>query len=85
MAKRHGEWQPTVELVTSPVVFGFRSSLALIAAIGALVTAHPAAVDIARFGGAAFLIGYGVLAARRAARPSALTPSEEGPAHLALG
>ncbi|MBB2769646.1 MULTISPECIES: L-lysine exporter [Mycolicibacterium] len=53
-----------------------------IAGFGALVTAHPAALDIARFGGAAFLIGYGLLAARRAARPAALTPSEQGPARL---
>jgi L-lysine exporter family protein LysE/ArgO len=107
--------------VTSPVVFGFLSSLTLIAAIGAqnafvlrqgirrehvaavvalctvsdvvlivagitgfgaLVTTHPEALSVARFGGAAFLIGYGVLAARRAVRPSALTPSDEGPARL---
>lgn len=107
--------------MTSPVVFGFLSSLALIVAIGAqnafvlrqgirgehvgavvalcatsdlllitagiagfgaLVTAHPAAMTVARFGGAAFLLGYGLLAARRAIRPSALTPSEDGPARL---
>lgn len=107
--------------MASPVVFGFLSSLTLIAAIGAqnafvlrqgirgehvaavvalctvsdmlliaagiagfgaLVSAHPAAMDVARFGGAAFLIGYGLLAARRAARPSALTPAEQGPARL---
>ncbi|BBY18305.1 L-lysine exporter [Mycolicibacterium litorale] len=107
--------------MSSPVAFGFLSSLTLIAAIGAqnafvlrqgirrehvaavvalctvsdmvlivagiagfgaLVTTHPAAMNIARFGGAAFLIGYGVLAGRRALRPSALTPSEEGPARL---
>jgi L-lysine exporter family protein LysE/ArgO len=107
--------------VTSPAVFGFLSSLALIAAIGAqnafvlrqgirgehvaavvalctvsdilligagiagfgaLVTAYPEALSVARFGGAAFLIGYGVLAARRAVRPSALTPAEDGPRRL---
>jgi L-lysine exporter family protein LysE/ArgO len=107
--------------VASPVVFGFLSSLALIAAIGAqnafvlrqgvrgehvaavvalcavsdlvliaagiggfgaLVATHPGALSVARFGGAAFLIGYGLLAARRALRPTALTPSEEGPARL---
>ena len=39
-------------------------------------------LDIAKFGGAAFLIGYGLLAARRALRPSALTPSESAPARL---
>lgn len=53
-----------------------------IAGIGALIAAHPVALDAARFGGAAFLIGYGLLAARRAWRPSALTPSEKGPARL---
>lgn len=107
--------------MASPVIFGFLSSLTLIAAIGAqnafvlrqgirgehvaavvalctlsdvvlivagitgfgaLVTTHPEALSVARFGGAAFLIGYGVLAARRAVRPSALTPSDEGPARL---
>ncbi|KUI38061.1 LysE/ArgO family amino acid transporter [Mycobacterium sp. GA-2829] len=107
--------------MTSPVVFGFLSSLALIVAIGAqnafvlrqgirgehvgavvalcatsdlllitagiagfgaLVTALPAAMTVARFGGAAFLLGYGLLAARRAIRPSALIPSEAGPARL---
>ncbi|KUI44776.1 amino acid transporter [Mycobacterium sp. GA-1199] len=53
-----------------------------IAGLGAVIGAHPGAVDVARFGGAAFLIGYGILAARRALRPSALTPSEEGSARL---
>jgi L-lysine exporter family protein LysE/ArgO len=59
------------------------SDTALIAAgvagFGVLVTAHPEAITIARFGGAAFLIGYGILAAMRAARPTALTPSEGAP------
>lgn len=54
-----------------------------IAGVGALITAHPDAVTVAKFGGAAFLIGYGVLAARRAWRPSALNPSERTPARLA--
>ena len=40
----------------------------------ALVTAHPDVVTIARFGGAVFLAGYGLLAARRAVRPGTLTP-----------
>ena len=53
-----------------------------IAGFGALISAHPSVVDIAKFGGAAFLIGYGLLAARRAWRPSALTPSETAPARL---
>ncbi|MDO3635150.1 L-lysine exporter [Mycolicibacterium arseniciresistens] len=53
-----------------------------IAGFGALINAHPAAVDVARYGGALFLIGYGLLAAWRAWRPSGLTPAEKGPARL---
>lgn len=107
--------------MVSPVVFGFLSSLTLIAAIGAqnafvlrqgirgehvaavvalctvsdvlligagitgfgaLVATHPEAVSVAQFGGAAFLIGYGLLAARRAVRPSVLVPSEEASGRL---
>lgn len=40
--------------------------------IGTLVQAVPAVVDVIRFAGAAFLAGYGVMAARRALRPGAL-------------
>ncbi|MBS1691521.1 MAG: amino acid transporter [Actinobacteria bacterium] len=54
-----------------------------IAGVGALIAAHPTALDIATIGGATFLIGYGLLAARRAWRPSTLTPSEKTPARLA--
>jgi L-lysine exporter family protein LysE/ArgO len=53
-----------------------------IAGVGALVSAHPSALNIAKFGGALFLVGYGLLAARRALRPSSLTPSEAAPARL---
>ena len=63
------------------------SDIALIAAgiagVGALINAHPGAVNVAKFGGALFLFGYGLLAARRAWRPSILTPSEATPARLA--
>jgi L-lysine exporter family protein LysE/ArgO len=59
------------------------SDVALIAAgvagFGVLITAHPEALTIARFGGAAFLTGYGILAAMRAARTTALTPSGQAP------
>ncbi|MGV9800869.1 L-lysine exporter [Mycobacterium sp. NPDC003449] len=54
-----------------------------IAGVGALITTHPDAMTVAKFGGATFLIGYGVLAARRAWRPSTLNPSERTPARLA--
>ena len=53
-----------------------------IAGVGALISAHPAALNIAKFGGAVFLVGYGLMAARRAWRPSSLTPSEAAPARL---
>ena len=63
------------------------SDMVLIAAgiggFGALITTHPDIVTIARLGGAAFLVGYGLLAARRAFRPSTLTPSQTAPARLA--
>jgi L-lysine exporter family protein LysE/ArgO len=54
-----------------------------IAGVGALLSAHPGALNIAKFGGAVFLVCYGMLAARRAWRPSSLTPSEAAPARLA--
>lgn len=53
-----------------------------IAGVGVLITAHPDALTVAKFGGAAFLIGYGLLAARRAWRPSTLAPAEDKPARL---
>jgi len=53
-----------------------------IAGVGALINAHPSALNIAKFGGALFLVGYGLLAARRAWRPSSLTPSEAAPTRL---
>lgn len=63
------------------------SDIALIAAgiagVGALVTVHPDALNAAKFGGAAFLVGYGLLAAKRAYRPASLTPSDAAPARLA--
>ncbi len=61
--------------------------LAGIAGVGAVLGAHPQVLTAVRWGGAAFLIGYGLLAARRAVGPSALTPAGTGPARLgaALG
>lgn len=62
------------------------SDLVLIAAgiagFGAIVAAHPNVTTVAKIGGAAFLIGYGVLAARRAFKPGTLTASETAPARL---
>ncbi|UVJ40405.1 LysE/ArgO family amino acid transporter [Arthrobacter sp. CJ23] len=60
------------------------SDAALIAAgvigTGALFTAAPAAVVVLRYVGAAFLVGYGALAARRVMRPGALTAADGGTA-----
>ena len=64
--------------VLALVVFCGLSDALLIAAgvagAGALVQLHPQALQWARWGGAVFLIGYALLAARRALRPGALTP-----------
>ncbi|KWX67854.1 LysE/ArgO family amino acid transporter [Mycobacterium sp. NAZ190054] len=53
-----------------------------IAGFGALIAAHPDIVTVTKFAGAAFLIGYGLLAARRAFTPGALTPADAAPARL---
>jgi len=48
-----------------------------IAGLGALLEVVPWLIDVVRWAGAAFLVGYGMLAARRAWRPSgALTVAE---------
>ena len=54
-----------------------------IAGVGALIGAHPSAMTVAKFGGAAFLVGYGLLAAKRAWKPASLTPTNAAPARLA--
>ena len=51
-----------------------------IAGVGALLQANPVIVYVVRFAGAAFLVAYGVMAARRALRPGALTASGRQPA-----
>lgn len=53
-----------------------------ITGLGVVVTAHPDALGLARYSGAAFLTGYGLLAARRALRPSAMPTSARAPATL---
>lgn len=53
-----------------------------VAGVGALVTAHPQLMTIARYGGAAFLLAYGLLAARRALQPAVMTPGDGGSARL---
>ena len=53
-----------------------------VAGAGVLVSRFPAAVTVVRLGGAAFLLVYAVLAARRALRPGVLVPGSAaaGPA-----
>lgn len=53
-----------------------------IAGLGALIAARPEVLTVATYGGAAFLIGYAVIAARRALRPGSLTPAESAPTGL---
>lgn len=71
---RQGIRQEHVGLV---VLFCMLSDILLIAGgiygIGTLITAVPAVVVVIRLGGAVFLLFYGVLAAKRASRPSTLT------------
>ncbi|MGY5882780.1 LysE/ArgO family amino acid transporter [Modestobacter lacusdianchii] len=50
---------------------------------GALVTRVPGLLTVVCFGGAAFLLVYGLLAARRSLRPAALLP-DAGGAHAGL-
>lgn len=56
--------------------------LAGIAGLGAVIAAQPTAVTVIKWVGAAFLIGYAVLAAKRAIRPSGLRPTDRAPATL---
>lgn len=53
-----------------------------IAGLGALLTRSPFALSVARYGGAAFLLAYAVVAARRAIRPGAMSPADHAPAAL---
>jgi L-lysine exporter family protein LysE/ArgO len=72
------------EHVLPVVVICALSDLALIVAgiagLGAVVAARPAAVTAIRWVGAAFLLGYAALAARRALRPGTLAPTDRAPA-----
>lgn len=68
------------EHVVPVVVVCALSDAVLIAAgvlgTGALITAAPTAVVVLRYVGAAFLVTYGIMAARRALRPQSLTTSK---------
>jgi L-lysine exporter family protein LysE/ArgO len=56
--------------------------LAGIAGLGAVIAAQPTAVTVIKWAGAAFLLGYAALAAKRAIRPSGLRPTDRAPATL---
>jgi L-lysine exporter family protein LysE/ArgO len=70
-----------------PVVLTCALSDALLIAggilgLGALLTRSQLALDIAKFGGAAFLYTYAFLAAKRAVNPGAIKAADHGPAAL---
>jgi L-lysine exporter family protein LysE/ArgO len=71
-----------LEHVAAVVAVCFLSDAILIAAgvggAGALVGRAPGAVRVVCFAGAAFLLGYGAVAARRALRPAVLLPDAAG-------
>jgi L-lysine exporter family protein LysE/ArgO len=71
-----------VEHVTAVVAVCLLSDVVLIAAgvggAGALVTRAPDVVTVVCFAGAAFLLVYGLMAARRALRPGALLTDAAG-------
>ena len=48
-----------------------------VAGLGALVDRAPVVLTVARIGGAAFLLGYAAVAARRALRPGAVLTAED--------
>jgi L-lysine exporter family protein LysE/ArgO len=53
-----------------------------IAGLGVVLAHTPAALTAVRWAGAAFLLGYGVLAVRRVGRPATLTPLDRQAATL---
>jgi L-lysine exporter family protein LysE/ArgO len=53
-----------------------------IAGLGVLLTGNPTALAVTKYGGAAFLLSYAFVAARRALRPSAMAPADHAPAAL---
>jgi L-lysine exporter family protein LysE/ArgO len=53
-----------------------------IGGLGALIADRPVLLAVITWGGAAFLLGYALLAARRAWRPGTLNPADRPPASL---
>ncbi|WP_288799944.1 LysE/ArgO family amino acid transporter [uncultured Arsenicicoccus sp.] len=52
--------------------------LAGVAGVGALITSHPTVVTLARWGGAIFLVRFGIRTALAARHPGTLTAQERG-------
>jgi L-lysine exporter family protein LysE/ArgO len=71
-----------VAVVTVCAVSDLVLILAGIGGLGAVVTARPDAVTVIRWIGVAFLTAYAIMAARRAMRPTQLSPAERAPATL---
>jgi L-lysine exporter family protein LysE/ArgO len=71
-----------LEHVAAVVAICFLSDAVLIAAgvggAGALVSRVPEVIRVVCFAGAAFLLGYGFMAAKRVLRPAALLPDSAG-------
>lgn len=53
-----------------------------VAGLGSSLRGHEVALEIARYAGSTFLLGYGVLAARRALRPSGLIAGDAAASSL---
>jgi L-lysine exporter family protein LysE/ArgO len=74
---RQGLRREHVPLVVAACAAADAGLIALgIAGLSAVVAGHPGAVTIARWAGAAFLLGYAGLAAHRALRPRGHSPTE---------
>ena len=73
-------------LVTVILICAFSDAVLIaagVAGVGAVLEAAPAAVEAVRMLGALFLISYGVIAARRALNPRAMTV-DESPAEASM-
>lgn len=55
-----------------------------VAGLGVAAAAHPTAITVIRWSGAAFLLGYALFAIGRALRPGSLTPADQPPASLGV-
>lgn len=76
---RQGLRREHVVLVATICAVSDAALIALgVSGVGLVLTAAPWLIDVVRWAGAVFLVGYGLLAARRAWRPSGLTLESDG-------